>query len=254
MTKQNTLHVSSNLPGDGTLFNRKGLHFWYKKRQIRLVVNSAFHSPSPHSTTPHKMRLPYAPSTPPTDAPSSVADIYARIAERRRPRPLIPLDLTLLHSPPVANGYNAFVGTLRTETIVPQSLLELAVSRVAILTGAVYEWNIHAALALKAGLSPEALDVAKRTSKGEVQHGQDELSEKEAAVLRYTDEVTVDVKVKDDTFESLNKHFNDREILELTTVVAGYNAVSRILVPLDVGENNDKSMKTVQQLVDELKG
>jgi alkylhydroperoxidase family enzyme len=187
-----------------------------------------------------------------------VAEIYARIAARRKPRPLIPLDLTLLHSPPVANGYNAFVGALRTETIVPQSLLELAISRVAILTGAVYEWNIHAALALKAGLSPHALEIARATPKGEVTvtvtakvkpvEGE-ALTEKEVAVLRYTDEATVDVKVQDATFEDLKTHFNAREILELATVVAGYNAVSRILVPLDVGENNDKPMKTVDELV-----
>lgn len=199
------------------------------------------------------MRLPYAPSSPPASAPSSVADIYSRIAARRHPRPLIPLDLTLLHSPPVADGYNAFVGALRTETIVPPSILELAISRVAILTDAVYEWNIHAALALKAGLSSKALSVAWRSPKGKVQEWEEGLGEQEAAVLRYTDEVTVDIKVEDATFADLKKHFNDREVLELTTVVAGYNAVSRILVSLDVGENNDKKMKTVQELVDELK-
>lgn len=198
------------------------------------------------------MRLPYAPTTPPADSPSSVADIYARIAARRHPRPLIPLDLTLLHSPPVANGYNAFVGALRTETIVPQSLLELAISRVAILTDAVYEWNIHAALALKAGLSAEVLETAKGTPKGKVEKSA-ALNESEVAVLRYTDEATVDVKVQDSTFEDLKRLFNEREILELVTVVAGYNAVSRILVPLDVGENNSRTMKSVQELVAELR-
>jgi len=161
--------------------------------------------------------------------------------------------LTLLHSPPVADGYNAFIGALRTETIVPQSILELAISRVAILTDAVYEWNIHAALALKAGLPSQALSAVWRTPKGKVQGWEEGLGEKEVAVLRYTDEVTVDVKVKDATFAGLKKFFNDREVLELTTVVAGYNAVSRILVSLDVGENNGKKMKTVQELVDELK-
>jgi alkylhydroperoxidase family enzyme len=199
------------------------------------------------------MRLPYAPSSPPADSPSSVAEIYARIEARRRPRPLIPLDLTLLHSPPVADGYNAFVGALRTETIVPQSILELAISRVAILTDAVYEWNIHAALALKAGVSGEQLSVAWRAPKGQVRDEEEGLGRKEAAVLRYTDEVTVDVRVKDATFADLRQHFNDREVLELTTVIAGYNAVSRILVSLDVGENNAKKMKTVAELQDDLK-
>ncbi|EHY56012.1 hypothetical protein HRR83_006609 [Exophiala dermatitidis] len=206
------------------------------------------------------MRLPYAPSTPPPNAPPSVSDIYTRIAARRHPRPLIPLDMTLLHSPPVASGYNAFVGALRTDTIVPQSILELAISRVAILTDAVYEWNIHASLALKAGLDPIVLAAAKDTPKGEfgtVREGSQaasELSDLHKAVLNYTDQVTLNVKVDDVVFENLTKHFGHREVVELTTVVAGYNAVSRILVPLDVGENNDKKMKTVQELVDELRG
>ena len=200
------------------------------------------------------MRLPYAPSSPPDPSDTKVADIYSTIAARRKPRPLIPLDLTLLHSPPVAAGYNAFVGALRTETIVPQSILELAICRVAILTGAVYEWNIHAALALKAGLPSQTLSTVWDTPKGEVQAGEHGLGAKEAAVLRYTDEMTIDVKVNDATFEDLKRHFDDREVLELTTVVAGYNAVSRILVSLDVGENNGKKMKTVQELEDEVKG
>jgi alkylhydroperoxidase family enzyme len=246
---------------------------------VHILILSVFASlltlllSSPKAIT-ETMRLPYAPKEPPADSPPSVADIYARIAARRRPRPLIPLDLTLLHSPPVANGYNAFVSALRTETIVPQSLLELAVCRVAILTTAVYEWNIHAALALKAGLSPQALEMARSTppkgfstttaavessnqkpsaSEPETQKQSDKLklAEKEIAVLGYTDEATLDVRVQDTTFEHLKTHFNDREILELVTMVAGYNMVSRILVPLDVGENNDKAMKTVQELVAE---
>lgn len=199
------------------------------------------------------MRLPYAPSVPPEGSSSSVTEIYERIAARRKPRPLIPLDLTLLLSPPVADGYNAFVGALRTQTVVPQSILELAISRVAILTEAVYEWNVHAGLALKAGLQPKVLSIARNAPSGKVCEFADELGDVDVAVLQYTDEVTVKVKVKDSTFESLRKHFNDREVLELTTVIAGYNAVSRILVAMDVGENNDKSMKTVDELEAEMK-
>ncbi|KAK5140036.1 hypothetical protein LTR04_003191, partial [Oleoguttula sp. CCFEE 6159] len=74
------------------------------------------------------MRLPYAPTTP-SDASPSTAAIYARIAARRAPRPLIPLDLALLHSPAVADGWNGFLGAIRTQTSVPAGVLELAISR-----------------------------------------------------------------------------------------------------------------------------
>jgi alkylhydroperoxidase family enzyme len=76
---------------------------------------------------------------------------------------LIPLDLTLLHAPPLADGYNSFVGALRTKTIIDSSLLELSISRVAVLNQAVYEWNIHAPLAIKAGIQHAELNEAQTT-------------------------------------------------------------------------------------------
>ena len=120
--------------------------------QRRLTIKNTFKSLGINHT--RTMRLPYAPSTPPVDAPPDTADIYARIAERRNPRPLIPLDLSLLHSPPVADGWNSFIGAIRSRTLVDSGVMELAVCRVAVLNNAVYEWNAHAPLALKGGISP----------------------------------------------------------------------------------------------------
>ncbi|KAJ5923784.1 hypothetical protein N7466_007971 [Penicillium verhagenii] len=204
------------------------------------------------------MRLPYAPNTPPSDAPADTADIYARIAERRNPRPLIPLDLSLLHSPPVADGWNSFIGAIRTRTIVDPGTLELAVCRVAVLTDAIYEWNAHAPLALKGGIKPEELHACRTlpsTVDGDlVQFESSPLTPQQRAVLRYTDQMTLTVKVQDEVFAQLQTvGYNDREIVELTTGIAGYNCVSRVLVALDVGENNDREMKSVDQLVAELK-
>lgn len=200
------------------------------------------------------MRLPYAPNTPPADAPAGTADIYARIAERRKPRPLIPLDLSLLHSPPVADGWNSFLGAIRSQTVVNSGILEFAVCRVAVLNGAVYEWNAHAPLALKGGIRPEELHVCRTlpsTTEGDLrQFESSALTPQLKAVLRYTDQMTLTVKVQDDVFAQLQTvGFDDREIVELTTGVAGYNCVSRFLVALDVGENNDKEMKSVDELV-----
>ncbi|KAF9892585.1 hypothetical protein FE257_000987 [Aspergillus nanangensis] len=207
------------------------------------------------------MRLPYAPNTPPTPD-QDTADIYRRIAERRHPRPLIPLDLSLLHSPPVADGWNSFIGAIRTQTVIDQGLLELAISRVAVLTQAVYEWNAHAPLALKGGIRPESLCAVRTLSStavgddlpaAQVSLSQSALSAREQAVIQYTDEMTQTVKVQDSTFTRLQTEgFSDREIVELTTGIAGYNCVSRVLVALDVGENNAREMKSVDELVQAL--
>lgn len=200
------------------------------------------------------MRLPYAPSTAQSPADQ---DIYTRIAARRHPRPLIPLDLTLLHSPPLADGWNSFIGAIRSSTQLDQGLLELAVSRVAVLTDAVYEWNAHAPLALKGGIKPSELQ-AVRTLPSTADSGADEvqalngsaLTGLQQAVVRYTDQMTLKVRVEDGVFALLKQDgLSDREVVELTTGVAGYNCVSRVLVALDVGENNAREMKSVDELV-----
>jgi hypothetical protein len=49
------------------------------------------------------MRLSYAPTDPPAGDEAAAA-IYERVKQRRHPRPLLPLDLALLHAPPVADG------------------------------------------------------------------------------------------------------------------------------------------------------
>lgn len=59
-----------------------------------------------------------------------------------------------------------------------------------------------------------------------------------AAVLSYTDAMTLDVQVSDEVFAKLKEWFSEREIVEITTTVAAYNCVSRVLVALDVGERN----------------
>ncbi|CAG7949510.1 unnamed protein product [Penicillium salamii] len=206
------------------------------------------------ATQSRAMRLPYAPSTPPADAPADTADIYARIAARRNPRPLIPLDLSLLHSPPVADGWNSFIGAIRSRTLVDSGVMELAVCRVAVLNNAIYEWNAHAPLALKGGIKPEQLHAARilpSTAEGDVAElEKSALTPQQRAVLRYTDQMTRTITVQDDVFAELKTvGYDDREIVELTTGIAGYNCVSRFLVALDVGENNDREMKSVEELV-----
>ncbi len=214
------------------------------------------------------MRINYAPSTSPTTNPDgtprpeaeqqSTAEIYARIAARRHPRPLIPLDLALLHSPQVADGYNAFVGAIRSKTTVSEDILELSICRIAVLNGAVYEWNAHAPLALKAGVSVAQLDEVMHTpastftSAGAVVDAQrpagSRLTDAQWETLLFTDAMTVNVRVDDGVFGAIKSRFSERQVVELTACIGAYNLVSRFLVALDVGENNDKPMKAAAEI------
>ncbi|KFY23302.1 hypothetical protein V493_05935 [Pseudogymnoascus sp. VKM F-4281 (FW-2241)] len=190
------------------------------------------------------MRLPYAPDTKEGLDEESAA-IYDRIAARRAPRPLQALDLTLFHSPNVADGWNSFLGAIRTRTSLPDDLREIAICRVAVLNGAAYEWLSHAPLAKKGGVSEEGMkslgdpNVAGATKL-------EGFSDKQWAVIRYTDAMTRDVKVSDEVFGGLKKLFSEQEVVEITATVAAYNCVSRFLVALDVGEHNGTEMSAPQ--------
>ncbi|TDZ27293.1 hypothetical protein C8035_v010556 [Colletotrichum spinosum] len=184
------------------------------------------------------MRLPYVANPPPT-ATEEEAQIVSRIQARRHPRPLQALDLTLLHSPPVADGWNSFLGAVRTQTTIPADLRELAISRVAVVNKAWYEWGHHAPLAVAAGVPQEGMDAIKTEAALELDARPGLfLNEQQWAVLVYADEMTRNVRVKDETFEKLKSLFSEREVVEITTTVACYNCVSRFLVALDVGERN----------------
>jgi alkylhydroperoxidase family enzyme len=162
------------------------------------------------------MRVPYVDNPPPTSSPEEAA-IVQRIQARRAPRPLQALDLALLHSPPVADGWNSFLGAVRTKTSLDDDIRELAISRVAVCNKAWYEWAHHAPLAVKGGVSEEAMEHVKED---QLVDRPAELSERQWAVLLYADEMTRNVQVTDETFAMVRSIFTDQEVVELTATVS----------------------------------
>jgi len=184
------------------------------------------------------MRLPYVDPTDPTtfQAPGEAA-IVERVRARRAPRPLQALDLTLLHSPAVADGWNSFLGAIRTKTSLSDDVREIAICRVAVINEAWYEWSHHAPLAKAGGVSDEGLEILGDEKLLGKTSGS-EFTPKQWAVVAYTDAMTEDVSVKQEVFDELKTHFSEQEVVEITATVAAYNCVSRFLVALDVGEKN----------------
>ncbi|KAI4927282.1 hypothetical protein J4E86_011790, partial [Alternaria arbusti] len=81
------------------------------------------------------MRLPYVPD-PPNFTSEEDKAVEQRVRQRRGEKGLIALDRTLLHAPPVADGWNSFLGSIRTKTSLPTSIRETAICRVAVLNKA----------------------------------------------------------------------------------------------------------------------
>jgi 4-carboxymuconolactone decarboxylase len=152
----------------------------------------------------------------------------AELMRARRGGRLSTLDRLLLHSPPVAEGWNALLGALRGATMLPADLRELVILRIAVLNGAPFEWVSHEPIGRRAGLTDRQLAALRAEAPVPV------WSPVQAAVLAFTDASTRAVDVPDDVFAAVREHLDERQVVELVTLVAGYAMVSRFLVALRV--------------------
>ncbi|KAK5320574.1 hypothetical protein LTR93_006786 [Exophiala xenobiotica] len=186
------------------------------------------------------MRLDYVPN-PPTDLAPEDQEVLERVKARRGAMGLIPLDLTLLHAPKIADGWNALLGAVRTKNSLPDDIREIAICRPALINKAWFEWNAHAPILLKsAGFTEDKLTVVKQLHP----KAQGALDDRQWAVLRFADAMTRDVSVPQSLFDEVKAAgFNEQQVVEITATVSSYNMVSRFLVALDVGEANNKEPK-----------
>jgi alkylhydroperoxidase family enzyme len=125
---------------------------------------------------------------------------------------------------------------VRTGLSASRKLSELGICTVALLTGAHYEYHHHAPDYLKAGGTQAELDglnraIANAPDKGVEDEALDPMSR---WVVQYAAQMTLNVKVDAGLFKQLQTQLNTTEIVELTTAIAAYNMVARLLVALEV--------------------
>jgi alkylhydroperoxidase family enzyme len=167
-------------------------------------------------------RLPY----PDVDRPE-IAPLVERIKRERGGR-MLNLYRMLLHSPPMAEGWLTFFTAVRQKGVLSGRHRELAILRIAVINGADYEFKAHVPFALKEGLAQAQLDAirAGRTPDG--------LTDADRAVLAYADSMTRQVHVPEEVFAQVRRELPERELVELTVTIAGYNCVSRFLEAIGV--------------------
>lgn len=117
-----------------------------------------------------------------------------------------------------------------------RKLRELGICTVALLTGADYEYHHHAPDFLAAGGTAAELEALHRVVSADARSASSDpaLGKLEALVVRYAAQMTLDVTVGNDVFEALRRHFDETQIVELTSAIAAYNMVARLLVALGV--------------------
>ncbi len=152
----------------------------------------------------------------------------------------------MLHSPAAAMAWYQQNSALRWQTDLDGFLRELVILRVAVLTGCEYVRRVHAGVyAQEEGFSPgqiAALGDPARRWDGVGEAGRREASPDDAlalfdararAVLAYIDAMTLTVAVPETVFAALRSHFGERQIVELTMLVASYNMLTRVLTALE---------------------
>ena len=159
------------------------------------------------------------------------AELVAAIRKRRGGQ-LINLDRMLLHSIPVARGWNAFIGEIRENLSLDPKLRELAMCGVAVLNGAEYEFFHHAPPFRKAGGTEEQVEALRHI--GKPTFPQARFNEVELDTVNLTLQMTRNIVVDKSVMNNLHKALGNTAVVELVSVIAAYNMVSRFLIALDI--------------------
>jgi alkylhydroperoxidase family enzyme len=157
----------------------------------------------------------------PEDRPDQGA-LIERIRKGRRGT-FINVYKTLLHSPEIASVWLDLVNVVRWKVDLDDRLREIVIVRVGYLNRCGYVVKQHVPeLTTPAGLKRAECDALADW------HNTPFFSERERATLAYTDAITRDVDVPDTVFAALRKHFNERQIVEVTVLIGTYNMHTRV--------------------------
>jgi AhpD family alkylhydroperoxidase len=133
----------------------------------------------------------------------------------------------LLHSPGLASAWFDFNNAVRFQTRLDDRVRELVIMRVAAVTGCDYVFEVHKAQYAKpAGVTPDEVEALRERSPPALFGG------REGALLAYVDAMSRDVEVADAVFKRMRAHSSDREVVELTVLIAAYNMHVRFLKAL----------------------
>ena len=130
--------------------------------------------------------------------------------------PMVPL----IRSPEVMVVANAMDNYLEFKTVLPPALRELVILIAAREWTQQYVWNSHYASGIKRGLNPEIL---KAVAEGRRPTG---MSDNEAAVYDFCDELHRNHSVSDPTYASALAKFGEQGIIDMVSADGYYSFLS----------------------------
>ena len=156
-------------------------------------------------------RLPYFD---PDSAPSDVTEAYTAL-------PRLNIFSMVANAETAFRPWLRFGAALLTELELDPLLRELAILKVARLSGSEYEWVQHRAIALAGGATERQV--------GSIERGHDgPPPERERAVVTFTREAVRNVRASDAALQAVREFLSTREVVELLLVIGHYMAVARV--------------------------
>jgi 4-carboxymuconolactone decarboxylase len=134
----------------------------------------------------------------------------------------------VLHSPGLARPWNEISEYLHRDSIVEPQHAELAVCATAREKDCGYVWNAHVPLARKAGVAPATIDAVR--DRGPISG----MSDAERAIVLYVRQLLQANRVESEVFDQLLKAHDPRWMVELTSWIGRYGALSGILNAFEV--------------------
>jgi len=164
-------------------------------------------------------RLPIPEQSAMNDAQRAAADALIRGPRKAILGPFVPLLLTPVLMERVGKAGEA----LRFESTLPDCVRELVICMVARETGNQFEWQMHAPLAIQAGVPATAIDAlaAGRRPRG--------LDSEPACAFDFVSELMARHGVSDETYAETTSHFGEARIVELTALVGYFVMVCWIM-------------------------
>lgn len=149
---------------------------------------------------------------------------------------------TLAQAPQHLGPYLDFAWSVGREQALTPRLRELAILRVAALTGCTYIWAHHERFALAFGITAAEISAVRQGPDAPAFTGV------ERDLLRFVDEVTTHARASDATWEALAAALPVRELVELTVATSFYGMTARLVETLGIELEGHASELTVERL------
>ncbi|MDB5642753.1 MAG: hypothetical protein JWN07_2070 [Hyphomicrobiales bacterium] len=126
----------------------------------------------------------------------------------------------LLRSPEVMKRAQFLGAFLRYDCTLSGPLSEFAILCIARIWSNDYEWHVHSKIALQQGATAEIVDA--------IRHGRrpDGMSDEQAAVHDFTNELMKDRRVSDATYARAQALFGDRGVIDLVGLNGYYSLLA----------------------------